>query len=1016
MGHISPRKIRLLAKQGILPKRLLNCRIPICTSCLFGKATRRPWRSKVPGNPQGAAKTLTRPGECVSVDQMESPTPGLVAQMRGKPTKARYKVATVFIDHVSRLSYVHLQKTTSADETVEAKQAFERFASANGVKVLHYHADNGIFADNQFKAHVTSQGQTLTFCGVNAHFQNGLAERRIRELTDHARTMLIHAQKRWPSAITAALWPYALRQANELLNGTPNIQIQEKVPIAVFAKTDVAPNPKHWFSFGCPVYVLDNDLQAGKKIAKWSDRARIGVYLGQSPQHARTVSLVLSLQTGLVSPQFHVRMDSSFETLRTLYQDKPPLSLWQSKCHFIQGEAESGNRMPPTIAPLPLRAGPMGILPEQGQEGGVQGSDPQGAQPQAAEEEAEVAPPEGAILPVAEVPDDLGDPAPANEAPAAEPQGKQVPQGPTLRRSQRTRRPVQRLIAESATHVAYEVLAVPTEDSPDEESPLLAYAASADPDTMYLHEALKQPDRKQFLEAMVKEVEAQTANGNWKIVRKDEVPEDAAILPAVWAMKRKRKIATREVYKWKARLNIDGSKQVKGLNYWETYAPVASWPTIRLILIMSIVSGWYTKQIDYVLAYTQAEAETDNLYMKIPKGFEINDGNSDEYVLKIQKNIYGQKQAGRVWNKHLVSRLQAVGFKQSMIDECVFYRGRSIYVLYTDDSILAGPDEAELDEIVEAIKSAGLDLTVEGDISDFLGVNIKKDSDGNVHLTQPHLIEQVLKVMRLDKSNVAVKQTPAASSKLLRRHLESQAFDGHYDYRSIVGKINYLEKSTRPDISCAIHQCARFGADPRQEHGKALSWLGRYLAGNKDKGLVFKPDPEQEFDCYVDADFSGNWNSEEASDDPDTARSRTGYIITYANCPIIWASKLQTSIALSTTEAEYIALSTALREVIPLMELIEEMKAQGFGFKTSKPTVHCKVFEDNSGAIEIATVHKFRPRTKHINTQYHHFRSYVIQGRIIIKAISTEEQRADMLTKPLPVNLMVKFRKAVMGW
>jgi hypothetical protein len=207
-----PQQVR--ARQGSMQLYhcIMSC-IPICISCLFGKATRRPWRSKVPGNPQGAAKTLTRPGESVSVDQMKSPTLGLAAQLRGKPTKARYKVATVFIDHVSRPSYVHLQKTTSADETVEAKQAFERFASANGVKVLHYHADNGIFADNQ------------------------------------ARTMLIHAQKRWPSAITAALWPYALRQANELLNGTPNIQIQEKVPIAVFAKTNVAPNPKHWFSF-----------------------------------------------------------------------------------------------------------------------------------------------------------------------------------------------------------------------------------------------------------------------------------------------------------------------------------------------------------------------------------------------------------------------------------------------------------------------------------------------------------------------------------------------------------------------------------------------------------------------------------------------------------------------------------------------------------------------------------------------------------------------------------------------
>jgi hypothetical protein len=130
------------------------------------------------------------------------------------------------------------------------------------------------------------------------------------------------------------------------------------------------------------------------------------------------------------------------------------------------------------------------------------------------------------------------------------------------------------------------------------EEPLLAYTSSVDPDTMYLHEALQQPDRKQCIEAMKQEGEAQTANGNWEVVPKSTVPEGASILPAMWAMKRKRKIATRKVYKWKAGQNIDGSKQVKGLNYWETYAPVASWPTIRLIFIMSIIKCWHTTQMD----------------------------------------------------------------------------------------------------------------------------------------------------------------------------------------------------------------------------------------------------------------------------------------------------------------------------------------------------------------------------------------------------------------------------------
>ncbi len=187
-------------------------------------------------------------------------------------------------------------------------------------------------------------------------------------------------------------------------------------------------------------------------------------------------------------------------------------------------------------------------------------------------------------------------------------------------------------------------------------------------------------------------------------------------------MKRKCRIQTREVYKWKACLNIDGSRQVKGRDYWDTYAPVATWGSIRLILAKAIIQGWHSKQINFVMAYTQAPVEQD-MYMEIPKGFEV-EGDGD-YVLQIHKNIYGQKQAGHVWNKHLVGKLKSIGFRQCQSEECVFTRGKAIYVLYTNDSILTGSDLKELEKIIEDMKHAGLELTVEGDISDFLGVNIQ---------------------------------------------------------------------------------------------------------------------------------------------------------------------------------------------------------------------------------------------------------------------------------------------------
>jgi hypothetical protein len=321
-----------------------------------------------------------------------------------------------------------------------------------------------------------------------------------------------------------------------------------------------------------------------------------------------------------------------------------------------------------------------------------------------------------------------------------------------LRRSKRASLPPQRLIEaleaqvseDTSNFVAYETLYEPNMSTEiEDQDPLLVFAASADPDTMYLHEAMKQPDKPQFKQAMKEEVESFDANNNWKLLHRSKVPQGATVLPVVWQMKRKRKIATRKVYKWKAHLNLDGSKQIKGVNFWDTYAPVTSWPTVRLILTMAIIRGWHTKQIDFVLAFTQAPVEIDNLYMQVPRGFHVPGASSDkDYVLKVEKNIYGQKQAGRVWNKHLISKLtsKAIGFTQSTVDERVFYKGRSVYVVYTDDSILAGPGESELNQIVVDMKKAGLKLTVEGDISDFLGVQIERKSDGTIHMTAPSLI------------------------------------------------------------------------------------------------------------------------------------------------------------------------------------------------------------------------------------------------------------------------------------
>jgi hypothetical protein len=206
LGHLEFPCLKLLARAGLIPCELAHIDPPVCPGCAYGKAHRRPWRHKGSRNSK-PIKPATFPGQVVSVDQLISPTEGFVPTHHGTPMTQRYIGATIFVDHFSGFTYVHLITKLDADSTVEAKLAFEQVSASRGVLVKRYHADNGLFDTKIFQAAVLQSQQSLTFCGVNAHHQNGRAESRIKDVTTHAQTSLLHAAHQWPKAINAALWP-----------------------------------------------------------------------------------------------------------------------------------------------------------------------------------------------------------------------------------------------------------------------------------------------------------------------------------------------------------------------------------------------------------------------------------------------------------------------------------------------------------------------------------------------------------------------------------------------------------------------------------------------------------------------------------------------------------------------------------------------------------------------------------------------------------------------------------------
>ena len=264
--------------------------------------------------------------------------------------------------------------------------------------------------------------------------------------------------------------------------------------------------------------------------------------------------------------------------------------------------------------------------------------------------------------------------------------------------------------------------------------------------------------------------------------------------------------------------------------------------------------------------------------------------------------------------------------------------------------------------------------------------------------------------------NVKTHDTPAESSKIFHADEDGANRKHAWNYRAVVGCLYYLQAMTQPDLAYSIRQCTRFRNNPKLLHEQGLKCTCRYLHLTQNQGLVFQPKLMDGFKCYVDADWAGNWLKSRPNDKTG-ALSHTGYLITYANCPIMWCSKMQSLMALSTTEAKLIALSPPLREVIHLQNLLLELRGFNFPIPFTKAQVVCHTFEDNTMCIEVAqSDHKIRPSTKHISVCLFHFRDHVEKGLITIEHVLSKYQLANIFTKPLPHDQYMRLRNQIMGW
>ena len=308
-----------------------------------------------------------------------------------------------------------------------------------------------------------------------------------------------------------------------------------------------------------------------------------------------------------------------------------------------------------------------------------------------------------------------------------------------------------------------------------------------------------------------------------------------------------------------------------------------------------------------------------------------------------------------------------------------------------------------------------LELTREGDLSTFLGIQIQKcPKSGSLHLTQEGLIKQVLEATKLEECKPS---KPSANKETLGIDKDGNPAQEIWNYCSIVGMLHYLASNSCPDIAFAVHQCAQFSHCPWASHEIDGKKIYSYLKGTIMQGIRYCPTNNFAIDCFVDSDFAGLFGFE-SSDDPVCAKSCTGYVISLSGCLLLWVSMLQSTIALSTMEAGYQALSASCCVIIPWHHIIQEVAQASEIFTDATLAVHSHstIYEDNSACLSQAPLPKITPQTKHIAVFYHRFCEYVVSGILCILKVDTNENLADIFTKGLVTDKFTSICKLLCGW
>jgi hypothetical protein len=894
----------------------------------------------------------------------------------------------------------------------------------------------GEYTSKAFVAMMKDKGIQINQSVPHAHQQNGRAERIIRTLTEKAESMRLQA------CLPQSWWEFALDHATHVYNRTPMRRLEWRTPTEWLNKE--RPTVEHLRVFGCAAYVF---IPAEVRENKLAPKSELMVYLGNHPGGKGWIfmrgpnNVIFSAAQATFDESIYPKCPKS--SVRPYTRLQTPAPVTPHPCHCDDGNCQ--NQVPH-----------------------IEDDDEEDTEPTTSthkgKERARDANPEETSAPAPRPPS----PKPAGPVPPPAPvrppvqtrrstREKKVPVKPgnvygdkhpaTIEKEMRKMRDWKQVVGEQSSRPQRGVprptaapepgpssppapgpsssgeSEVPDAESEDEVRDSLDPSSDDDDDQADTARLCREGGvtfQRLLLSKAVSELqETRSSLKEWTyrdIMRlpSDRLPEWEQACQRELETLSKRKVfevvkrpSGRKVIKnrWvfdvkddgrkRARLVAKGFSQVEGMDYDQVFSPVVRFETVRLILALAALENWVAYGLDVRNAYLYGELD-EEIYMEQPEGFTAPGTTKEHYVLRLLRALYGLKQAGLAWWRALKQSMEEMGFVSLTSDAGIFVYKRDgffvVAIVYVDDAIFCGPNKA----LVIAMKETFMrrwetrDL---GEVTEFLRMRITREGR-SIHLDQSAYLRVVLERCGMQNAKSAV--TPLPAGYVPKPSDEPANPERRSRFQTVIGSLLYLMLGTRPDISFAVTKLAQYSANPSKDHLDKALYICRYLVGTQNYRLTYDGASEQGLNATTDSDW--------ASDATDR-RSQSGYFVKLAGGLISWTSRAQKTIALSSTEAEYMALSDCSRQVVWMHTLMGEL---GYNLQ---PIPICG---DNQGSIFIASNPVTEKRSKHIDIRYHYVREVVNRGLAKIYFIDGDENPADLLTKNLGSVKFLKFR-AMLG-